>query len=117
LEPRSTSIESWAPGLLESTCEAWLQFELAGRGLRVERQDGLHVGYRDVRIDCGGRIDLLVEDRIIVELKAVTRLEPIHESQWLSYLELSGGPVGLFINFNGKLLRNGIRWLVKELKE
>jgi GxxExxY protein len=70
-----------------------------------------------MRIDCGGRIDLLVEDRIIVKLKAVTRLEPIHESQWLSYLELSGGPVGVLINFNGKRLRNSIRWPAKELKE
>ena len=73
------------PGLLESTYEACLQFELVGRGLRVERQKGLPVVYRDVHIDCGYRIDLLVEHRIIVELKAVAQLEPIHEAQLLSH--------------------------------
>jgi GxxExxY protein len=73
------------PGLLESTYEACLQFELVGRGLRVERQKGLPVVYRDVHIDCGDRIDLLVEHRIIVELKAVAQLEPIHEAQLLSH--------------------------------
>ena len=105
------------PGLLESTSEACLQFELVGRGLRVERQKGLPVDYRDVHIDCGDRIDLLVEHRIIVELKAVAQLEPIHEAHLLSYLRLSGCHVGLLINFNVKLLRNGIRRLVNELKE
>jgi GxxExxY protein len=78
------------PGLLESTCDACLRFEPAGRGLRVEPQKGLPVGDRDVRFDCGDRIDLLVENRIIVELKAVAPLDPIHEAQLLSYLRLSG---------------------------
>ncbi|MBI4083446.1 MAG: GxxExxY protein [Candidatus Lambdaproteobacteria bacterium] len=105
------------PGLLESTYEACLQFELVERGLQVERQKGLPVVYRDVRIDCGYRIDLLVERRVIVELKAVAQLEPIHEAQLLSYLKLSGCHVGLLINFNVKLLKNGIRRLVNELKE
>jgi GxxExxY protein len=105
------------PGLLESTSEADLQFELVGRGLRVERQKGLPVVHHDVRIDCGDRIDLLVEHRIIVALKAVAQLEPIHEAQSLSCLRLSGCHVGLSINFNGKLLRNGIRRLVNEFKE
>jgi GxxExxY protein len=105
------------PGLLESTCEACLQFELVGRGLRVERQKALPVVYPDVHIDCGYRIDLLVEHRIIVELKAVAQLEPIHEAQLLSYLKLSGCHVGLLIHFNGKLLKNGIRRIVDELKE
>jgi GxxExxY protein len=105
------------PELLESTYEACLQFELVGRGIRVERQKGLPVVNRDVHIDCAYRIDLLVEHRIIVELKAVAQLEPIHEAQLLSYLKLSGCQVGLSINFNGKLLRNGIRRLVNELKE
>ena len=105
------------PGLLESTYEACLQFELVGRGLRVERQKGLPVVYRDVYIDCGYRIDLLVEHRIIVELKAVAQLEPIHEAQLRSCLRLSGCHVGLSIDFNGKLLRNGIRRPVNELKD
>jgi GxxExxY protein len=77
----------------------------------------LPVVYRDVRIDCGYRIDLLVEQRIIIALKAVAQLEPIHEAQLLSYLRLSGCHVGLLINFNVKLLRNGIRRLVNELEE
>jgi GxxExxY protein len=101
--------------VLESTYGACLQFELVGRGLRVERQKGLPVVYRDVHIDCGYRIDLLIEHRIIVALKAVAQIEPIHEAQLLSYLKLSGCHVGLLINLNVKLLRNGIRRLVNEL--
>ena len=105
------------PGLLESTYEACMLFELAERGLSVDRQKALPVVYRDVRIDCGYRIDLLVEDQVIVELKAVTELRPIHEAQLLSYLKLSGRHVGLLINFNVKLLKSGIRRLVNELPE
>jgi GxxExxY protein len=77
----------------------------------------LPVVYRDVRIDCGYRIDLLVEDLVIVELKAVAELQPIHEAQLLSYLKLSGRHVGLLINFNVKLLKSGIRRLVNKLPE
>ena len=105
------------PGLLESTYEACMLFELAERGLSVDRQKALPVVYRDVRIDCGYRIDLLVEDLVIVELKAVAELQPIHEAQLLSYLKLSGRHVGLLINFNVKLLKSGIRRLVNELPE
>ena len=105
------------PGLLESTYEACLVFELSERGLRVERQKALPVTYKDVRIDCGYRIDLLVEGQVIVELKAVQALDPIHEAQLLSYLKLSGCHVGLLINFNVKLLKAGLRRLVHELPE
>ena len=105
------------PGLLESTYEACLLFEPTGRRLRVERQKALPVVYRDVQIDCGYRIDLLVEHLVIVELKAVAQLEPIHEAQLLTYLKLSGCHVGLLINFNVKKLKNGIRRLVNELSE
>ena len=105
------------PGLLESTYEACLLFELTGRGLRVERQKALPVVYRDVPIDCGYRIDLLVEHLVILELKAVAQLEPIHEAQLLTYLKLSGCHVGLLINFNVEQLKNGIRRLVNELSE
>ena len=105
------------PGLLESTYEACMRFELAERGLSVERQKALPVVYRDVRIDCGYRIDLLVEHLVIVELKAVAQLEPIHEAQLLSYLKLSGCHLRLLINFNVKLLKNGIRRVVNELPE
>ena len=105
------------PGLLESTYEACMLFELAERGLRVERQKALPVVYRHVRIDCGYRIDLLVDDLVIVELKAVAELQPIHEAQLLSYLKLSGRHVGLLINFNVKLLKSGLRRLVNNLPE
>jgi len=105
------------PGLLESTYEACMFFELAERDLNVHRQKALPVVYRNVRIDAGYRIDLLVEDLVIVELKAVDELLPIHEAQLLSYLKLSGCRVGLLINFNVKLLRSGIRRLVSNLAE
>jgi GxxExxY protein len=105
------------PGLLESAYEACLAFELAERGLSVERQKALPIRYRGVNVDCGYRIDLLVEGKVIIELKAVERLEPIHEAQLLSYLKLSGCKVGLLINFNVKVLKNGIRRLVLGLRE
>src|SRR5919106_224916 len=88
------------PGLLESTYEACLVHELLERGMSVERQKALPVAYKGIRVDCGYRIDLLVEGQVIVELKAVARVEPIHEAQLLSYLKLSGHQVGLLINFN-----------------
>ena len=103
------------PGLLESAYEACMVQELLERRLRVERQKALPVVYRGVRLDCGYRIDLLVQGQVVVEVKAVDRLQPIHEAQILSYLKLSGCKVGLLINFNVKLLREGVRRLVNEL--
>jgi GxxExxY protein len=105
------------PGLLESTYEACLAYELVERGLKLERQKILPVKYRGVRLDCGYRIDLLVEDLVIVELKVVERLEAIHEAQLLSYLKLAGAPIGLLLNFNVTELRRGIRRIVNNLKE
>jgi GxxExxY protein len=105
------------PGLLESAYEACMVFELADRGLAVEQQKPLPVNYRDVKLDCGYRLDLLVDGRVIVELKAVEKLEPIHEAQLLSYLKLSGCKVGLLINFNVRVLKLGIRRLVLGLEE
>ncbi len=105
------------PGLLESAYEACLAYELAERKLKVERQKGLPVTYHGVQLDCGYRIDLLVEGLVVVELKAVERLEPIHQAQLLSYLRLSGCKVGLLINFNVKVLKNGIRRFVHEFQE
>ena len=105
------------PGLLESAYEACLACELAERGLHIERQKGLPVVYRGVEPDCGYRVDLLVEDQAVVELKAVDRLDPIHEAQMLSYLKLSGCKVGLLINFNVRVLKNGIRRLVHGFEE
>ena len=78
------------PGLLESAYEACLAYELAERGLAVERQKGLPLTYRGAKVDCGYRIDLLVEELVVVELKAIGKLDPIHEAQLLSYLKLSG---------------------------
>jgi GxxExxY protein len=86
-------------------------------GIRVERQKTLSVKYPGVHLDCGYRIDLLVEDLVIVELKVVEKLEAIDEAQLLSYLKLSGASIGLLLNFNVIDLRRGIRRLVNQLKE
>lgn len=95
------------PGLLESAYEACLAFEFTERGLRFERQKPLPVVYRGHRVECGYRIDFVVEERVVVEIKAVERLEPVHTAQVLSYLRLSRLRVGLLINFNVKWLRDG----------
>ena len=101
------------PGLLESSYEAWLTFELVERRLRFERQKPLPLVYRGRTLDCGYRIDLLVEEEVVVEVKSVERLEPIHNAQVLSYLRLSSRKVGLLINFNVKWLADrGIRRVV-----
>jgi len=105
------------PGLLESAYEACLGYELVDRGLSVERQKALPVKYRGVNLDCGYRIDLLVEEIIIIELKAVEKIDPIHKAQLLSYLKLSGCKLGLLINFNVRMLKNGIHRIVLNLKE
>ena len=105
------------PGLLESAYEACLGFELVDRGLTVERQKALPVKYRSVNLDCGYRIDLLVERIIIIELKAVEKIDPIHKAQLLSYLKLSGCKLGLLINFNVRMLKYGIHRIVLDLEE
>ena len=105
------------PGLLESAYEACLAYELLQRGLHVERQKELPLHYRDVTLDCAYRIDLLVEEAVVVEVKSVDRLEPIHEAQLLSYLRLAGKHLGLLINFNVKILKTGIKRLAHELRE
>lgn len=101
------------PGLLESAYESCMTFELVEQhGRKVERQKPLPVVYRGVSLDCGYRLDLFVDDLVIVELKAVDKLMSIHEAQMLSYLKLSGCKVGLLINFNVKILKNGIKRVV-----
>ena len=95
-------------GLLESAYEACLVHELSLRGLRVQRQVAIPIEYNGVRLDCGYRIDMIVEDTVLVELKAIEKLLPIHEAQLLTYLRISGKRVGLLINFNVKLLVDGI---------
>ena len=99
-------------GLLESVYESCLAYELEDRGLRVERQMALPVVYRDVRVESGYRLDLLIEKMVVVELKSVEALERVHVAQVLTYLKLSKYPVGLLINFNVVSLKNGIRRLV-----
>ncbi|MDQ3818445.1 MAG: GxxExxY protein [Acidobacteriota bacterium] len=103
------------PGLLESAYEACLIYELRKRGVKVESQMPLPVLYDGVRIDAGYRIDLMVDDAVIVELKTVERLLPVHQAQLLSHLKLSGKRAGLLINFNVPHLRDGIKRLVNKL--
>ena len=95
------------PGLLESAYEACLAFELSESRLKVEQQKPLPVIYRDVKLDAGYRLDILVEGSVIVEVKAIEQMVPIHLAQLLSYLKLSGCQVGLLINFNVKVLKAG----------
>jgi GxxExxY protein len=97
------------PGLLESAYEECLLHELHLRNLKVDRQKGLPVVYKEVKLDCGYRLDLLVEGRVIVELKSVENLAPIHEAIILTYLRLSGQKTGLLINFNVTGLKDGVR--------
>ena len=103
---------SLGPGLLESAYETCLAYERGQRGINVERQKSLPVMYREVKLEAGYRLDLLVEGLVIVEVKAVERLLPIHDPQLISYLRLSGCSLGLLINFNVNLLKQGIRRLV-----
>lgn len=100
------------PGLLESTYEKCLTFELAGRGIAFERQKLLPINDRGVQIDAGYRIDLVVERTVIVEIKSIAHLERIHTAQVLTYLRLSGCPLGLLINFNVRLLKDGVRRII-----
>ncbi len=97
------------PGLLESAYEECLARELALRHVRVERQKPIPVVYKDVKLECGYRIDLLVESKIVVELKSIEALAPIHEAIILTYIRLSGCRLGLLINFNVTALKDGIK--------
>lgn len=99
---------SLGPGLLESAYEACLVHELGRRGRSVQRQKPLQVRYREIELDCGYRLDLLVEEQIIVEVKSVEAILPIHKAQLLSYLRLTGCRVGLLINFNVCTLKDGL---------
>jgi GxxExxY protein len=101
------------PGLLESAYEACLAFELAGRGLMVERQKPLPIKYKEVELEAGYRLDLLVDRKVVVELKPVEHIAPIHKTQLLTYLRLSGYRVGLLINLNVKVLKSGIHRVVQ----
>jgi len=97
------------PGLLESAYEECLASELRKAGLKIERQKPVPVFFKDIKLKCGYRIDILVEDEIVVELKSVEQLAPIHDAQMLTYLKFSNKKIGLLINFNVTLLKNGIK--------
>ncbi|HKW66808.1 MAG TPA: GxxExxY protein [Terriglobales bacterium] len=105
------------PGLLESAYETCLVFEPKQLGFVVEQQKPLAVLYKGIALDCGYRLDIVVEDAVIVELKAVEQLTAIFEAQLLSYLRLTGKKVGLLINFHVAVLKNGIKRLVNEFPD
>lgn len=100
------------PGLLESAYEECLCHELSVRGLAFQRQVTLPVNYKNVRLDCGYRLDVVVAEKVVLELKSVEEVTPLHQAQLLTYLRLSGKKVGLLINFNVVLLKDGITRLV-----
>ena len=97
------------PGLLESAYKACLAYELEKRGLAVEQEKAVPLVYEAVKLECGYRMDLLVERSVVVEVKSVEALAPVHEAQALSYLRLSGCKLGLLINFNVTALKEGVR--------
>jgi len=100
------------PGLLESAYEGCLCYELGQAGLVFQKQVPLPVVYKEVRLDCGYRIDIMVEKSLVIELKTVEKLLPVHDAQLLTYLRLSGCSVGLLMNFNVPVLKDGLRRLV-----
>jgi GxxExxY protein len=100
------------PGLLEAVYEECLCYELSQIGLRFERQVHLPLSYKGIKLECGHKLDLVVEDSVVVELKAIDELAPIHQAQLLTYLKTSNKKVGLLINFNVQYLKNGLKRVV-----
>ena len=109
--------KSLGPGLVESCYEACLAFELMQQGLKVERQKPLPVIYREIKLDCGYRLDLFIDNLIIVEIKSVEKIVPIHKAQLLSYLKLTHCKLGLLINFNVELLKDGLVRVVNDFPD
>jgi GxxExxY protein len=103
------------PGLLESVYEATMVYELKRRGLAVETQQGIPVVYEDVKLDLGFRADLIVERLVLVELKSIEQVAPVHRMQLLTYLRLTGLRLGLLLNFNVALIKDGITRVVNGL--
>lgn len=97
------------PGLLESAYEECLYYELQKAGLNVEKQKAIPVVYKEIKLDCGYRADLIVEDKIVIELKTVDEFNPVHEAQILTYLKFADKKLGLLINFNVLRLKEGIK--------
>ena len=108
---------SLGPGLLESVYEALLVYELEARGLRTVRQWEVPIIYQQTRIQVGFRADLVVEDQVIVEIKSVDGIAPVHKKQLLTYLRLSGKRLGLLINFNVALIKDGITRIANGLPD
>ena len=108
---------SLGPSLLEAVYEEWLARELTLRMIPFERQKPIPLVYKDLRLECGYRLDFLVSGRIVVEIKSIEAIAPIHESVMLTYLRLSESPVGLLINFNVPILKDGIRRFVWRYQE
>jgi GxxExxY protein len=100
------------PGLLESAYQMCLARELSLRDVPYEREKPLPLEYKGVRVDCGYRLDFLVDGKVVVELKAVDDIHKVHEAQVLTYLKLTSCKVGLLINFNVPVLKNGVKWMV-----
>jgi GxxExxY protein len=100
------------PGLLESAYEECLVFELGKAGLFVERQKSVPVVYKDIKLDCGYRMDILVENTVVIELKVVDAINPVHDAQILTYMKFANKNIGLLINFNVTVLKNGIKRFV-----
>lgn len=103
------------PGLLESVYEKIMCYELAGQGLSVEFQKGIPVIWGEVKMDIGFRADLIVENKVVIELKSVETILPVHQKQLLTYLKLTNLKLGLLINFNETLIKNGITRIVNNL--
>ena len=106
----------FGPGLLESAYEACLAHELLSMGFNVEKQVALPLVYQDVKFDAGYRLDLWVERLVIIEVKAVDELHPVHMAQMITYLKLTGNRLGMIINFHSTLLKNGMRRVVNNLQ-
>ena len=104
------------PGLMESAYEECLCYELSQSGLAFKRQVPLAVTYKGIQLDCGYKMDLVVEDTVVLELKTVDHLLPVHSAQLLTYLKLSGKPIGLLINFNEPVLKKGLKRLVNQFR-
>ena len=105
------------PGLLESAYEECMAYELTLEQIPFDRQNPLPIFYKGQQLDCGYRLDLLVAKSVVVEMKAVEAIQPIHEAQLLTYLKLGGWKVGLLINFNVPLLKQGIKRMVLDFRE
>ena len=103
------------PGLLESVYEEVMSYELMKRGLKIERQKGVPVIYDNIKMELGFRADLIVDDKVIIELKSIEAIAPVHMKQLLTYLKLKGLKLGLLVNFNEALIKDGIKRIVNNL--